>query len=127
METPQAVAVVCEEAQLTYRELNEKIARYLKHRGVGKDKPVGIYMNRTGDLLVSMLAVLKSGAAYVPLDPIYPAERIDWMIQDAGLSLILTERGIWHQLPNNNSVLCSVDSEWDKIEALKSVSELEAN
>ncbi|MGN4848975.1 amino acid adenylation domain-containing protein [Bacillus cereus group sp. MYBK134-1] len=130
IETPQAVAVVCEEDQLTYHELNgkvEKVARYLKHKGIGKEKSVGIYMNRTVDLLVSMLAVLKSGAAYVPLDPIYPAERIEWMIQDAGLSLILTEQGIRHQLPNNNSVLCSVDSEWDKIEALKSVSELEAN
>lgn len=97
--TPDAVAVVCGDELLTYRELDhraEVLARRLRSRGVTAEACVGVHLGRSVDLITAMLAVLKSGAAYVPLDPGYPANRLDDMIADAGISIVIgrsRERG----------------------------------
>jgi natural product biosynthesis luciferase-like monooxygenase protein/amino acid adenylation domain-containing protein len=91
---PDAVAVVFEEQQLTYRELNERsnqLARYLTSLGVGPESRVGLLVERSAELLVGLLGVLKTGGAYVPLDPDYPAQRVNYMLRDAGISLLLTQ------------------------------------
>ena len=91
--TPQAVALVFEDQSLTYAELDAKatqLAHRLRRLGVGPESRVGILLDRSLELVVALLGVLKSGAAYVPLDAEYPAERLAFMAQDAGLSLVLT-------------------------------------
>ena len=93
--TPDATALVCRNRSLSYAELDaqaEAIAARLLEQGVGPDKLVGIYMHRSVDLVVGALAILKAGAAYVPLDPAYPADRIALMIEDSGLQVVLTTR-----------------------------------
>ncbi len=83
--TPAAVAVVFGNAQLSYDELNRRanrLARHLRKLGVRPDVPVGLWMERSADMIVALLAILKAGGAYVPLDPSYPAKRLRWMISD---------------------------------------------
>ncbi|MCZ8521356.1 non-ribosomal peptide synthetase [Paenibacillus caseinilyticus] len=94
--TPDRVAVVMERERLTYRELNgraNRLARVLRERGAGVDTPVGILAERSPEMIVGLLAILKAGAAYVPLDPEYPQERIRYMLEDSGASLVLTTLG----------------------------------
>ncbi|MGB8343744.1 MAG: condensation domain-containing protein, partial [Ktedonobacteraceae bacterium] len=84
--TPDASAVACEGRQLTYRELDtraDQLARYLRKLGVGPDVLVGVCVERSLDMVVALLGILKSGAAYVPLDPAYPAERITYMLNNS--------------------------------------------
>ncbi|WP_073450319.1 non-ribosomal peptide synthetase [Streptomyces yunnanensis] len=91
--TPDAVAAVCGEDSLSYRELNargSRLARYLVGRGVGPETVVAVAMDRTPVLLVALLAVLKAGGTYLPVDPDYPAERIAFMLADARPALLLT-------------------------------------
>ena len=81
------MALVCESVELTYGELDakaERLARYLRTRGVGPEAMVGVCMARSADLVVSLLAVLKAGGAYLPLDPSYPRERLRFMVEDWG-------------------------------------------
>ena len=92
--TPEAIAVVSGERRLTYHELNQKanrLAIYLRELGVGLEAMVGICMSKSPEMIVSMLAVLKAGAAFLPLDPAYPSERLSFMVRDAGLKVILTQ------------------------------------
>jgi amino acid adenylation domain-containing protein len=93
--TPDAVALVFDERELTYRELDQqsnRLARYLRKRGVSTDTVVAIKFDRSAEMFVAMLSVLKSGAAYLPLDPGYPAERLAFMYEDAQPRLLLTSR-----------------------------------
>ena len=90
---PDAVAVVCEATRLSYAELNaraNRLARYLVSLGAGPERLVAIVMPRSADMMVAVLAVLKAGAAYVPVDPAYPADRIAFMLADAGPVAVLT-------------------------------------
>ncbi|MET9283617.1 amino acid adenylation domain-containing protein, partial [Streptomyces anthocyanicus] len=92
--TPDAVAVVCDGTSLTYAELDRRanqLARHLLEQGIGAEDFVAIALAKSLDAVVSMLAVLKTGAAYLPIDPDYPAERITYMLDDARPALILTE------------------------------------
>ncbi len=92
--SPQAIAVECEGRALSYAELHSKadaLAAWLRARGVGPGGRVGISLERGVDMLVALVGVLKSGAAYVPLDPAYPRERLDFMIADAGIEIVLTK------------------------------------
>ncbi|HEU4884758.1 MAG TPA: amino acid adenylation domain-containing protein, partial [Longimicrobium sp.] len=92
--TPGAVAVCFEEESLTYRELNaraNRLAHYLRRRGVGPEVRVGVLLERSLEMVVSLLAVLKAGGAYVPLDPAYPAERLVLMLADSATSVLLTQ------------------------------------
>ncbi|UZG49710.1 non-ribosomal peptide synthetase/type I polyketide synthase [Caldimonas thermodepolymerans] len=93
-QTPDRVAVEAQGRQLTYRELESRanrIAQLLHARGVGSGQRVGLCLGRSVDLLPALLAVLKTGAAYVPLDPNFPRERLQYMQQDAGLGMVITE------------------------------------
>ncbi len=90
---PASVAIVASEGQLTYAQLDERanrIAHRLRELGVGPDVLVGLCVERSLDLVAAFLGVLKAGGAYVPLDPNYPAERLSYMAQDAGLGVLLT-------------------------------------
>ncbi|KJK28149.1 AMP-binding protein, partial [Paenibacillus polymyxa] len=91
---PDHVAVVYEEQQLTYRKLNERanqLARKLRKEGIGRESIVGILSERSVDMLVGVLAVWKAGGAYVPLDADYPSERIRFMLEDSGATVLLTQ------------------------------------
>lgn len=93
--TPSATAVVFEDERLTYQEVNEQanqLAAYLQRKNSGTaDRRIGLMMGRSMDMVIGVLAVLKSGAAYVPIDADYPAERIEFLINDSGIELLLTD------------------------------------
>jgi amino acid adenylation domain-containing protein/non-ribosomal peptide synthase protein (TIGR01720 family) len=91
--TPDTVAISFEDAQLTYRELNvraNQLAHHLRRLGIGPETLTGIYMERSIEMIVAVLAVLKGGGAYMPLDPTYPQERLSFMVHDARMSFLLT-------------------------------------
>ncbi|WP_426107311.1 amino acid adenylation domain-containing protein [Massilia sp. TSP1-1-2] len=93
--TPDAVAVVYEGAQLSYAELNARanqLAHYLRRAGVGPDMTVGLCVERSLDMAIGVLGALKAGAAYVPLDPAYPPERLAYMLADARPAVLLTQQ-----------------------------------
>ncbi|HEX8793397.1 MAG TPA: amino acid adenylation domain-containing protein, partial [Polyangiaceae bacterium] len=93
--TPDAVAVIHEGRRLTYRELDERanrLARFLRKQGVNAEGLVGVCMQRVPELAVALLGVWKAGAAYVPIDPAYPRDRVSFMIGDAGIHVLLTDR-----------------------------------
>ncbi|WP_432401628.1 non-ribosomal peptide synthase/polyketide synthase [Wukongibacter sp. M2B1] len=92
---PDHVAVVSEDKQLTYRELNEKanqVARILRDKGVEQDKIVGIMINRSVEMIIGILGILKAGGAYLPIDPEYPEDRIQYMLEDSGTGILLTQK-----------------------------------
>jgi amino acid adenylation domain-containing protein len=100
--TPDAVAVVCGEVSLSYAELNQRanrLARYLITLGAGPERFVAIAMPRTADMVTAVLAVLKTGAAYVPVDPAYPADRIAYMLTNASPDTVLTTQDAGQNLP----------------------------
>ncbi|GFZ92179.1 non-ribosomal peptide synthetase [Okeania sp. KiyG1] len=114
--TPDAVAVVFEEQKLTYSELNSKanqLAHYLQKLGVVPETLVGICVERSVEMVVGLLSILKAGGAYVPLDPNYPPSRLNYMIEDAELSILLTQQKWQHHLSDTKaSVIClDTDSE----------------
>jgi len=116
--TPHHIALVSEEQAFTYRELNQRanqLAHHLQKAGLGAESLVGIAMERTADLLVAILGVWKSGAAYVPLDPAYPAERLSFMMEDADVSLILTQSHVVDRLPEHRADVLCLDGEWARI------------
>src|SRR6266700_5156786 len=91
--TPEAIAVSCEQHSLSYRGINDRanqLAHYLQSVGVGPGILVGLCMERSLVMVISVLAVLKAGGGYVPLDPAYPAERLAFMLHDAQVGLLLT-------------------------------------
>ena len=93
--TPTAIAVVFENAQLSYEALNRRanqLARRLRKLGVNRDVPVGVWMQRSPEMVIALLAILKAGGAYVPLDPSYPAERLAMMMDDTQMPIILTDK-----------------------------------
>src|ERR1700719_3106285 len=92
--TPDATAIVEGSRRLTYRELDSRanqLAAYLRRRGIGPEVPVAICLQRSTNLVVSMLAVLKAGGVCVPLDPAYPAERLEYMLHDTRAAVLLTQ------------------------------------
>jgi len=117
--TPAAVAVVYEQEQLSYGELNERanqLAHYLQREGVGPESLVGILMERSVELVVTLLAVLKAGAAYVPLDPAYPGERLSFMIADAGVELLLTQGELAERVRVGAAVpVLNVERQWAQV------------
>lgn len=95
--TPDAIALIFEEQQLTYQELNQRansLAHYLREMGVKAEVLVGICVERSLDMVVGILAILKAGGAYVPLDPSYPIDRIGYMLEDAHVAVLLTQQSL---------------------------------
>ncbi|NRB40968.1 MAG: LLM class flavin-dependent oxidoreductase [Pseudomonadales bacterium] len=108
---PDAVALVFEDKQLTYNELNNKanqVAHHLLQQGVTPNTLVGLCVERSLEMVIGMLGILKSGAAYLPLDPSYPLERIHYMLEDSKVNYLVTQKVILAMLPDNSvaSVLC---------------------
>ncbi|MBD2520503.1 amino acid adenylation domain-containing protein, partial [Nostoc sp. FACHB-973] len=111
--TPDAVAVVFKDQQLTYQELNSRanqLAHYLRSLGVGADVLVGICVERSIDMLVGLLGILKAGGAYVPLDPEYPTERLSFMLEDTQLSVLLTQEKLVNKLPDCTACVICLDT-----------------
>lgn len=116
--TPTAIAAECAGDTLSYRHLNERanqVAHYLKAQGIGPDTPVGLYMERSLDLLVAIFGILKAGGAYVPLDPAYPAERLRFILGETDAPLIVTQQRCVADLPAGTSSVFILDGEWNRI------------
>ncbi|HJR08153.1 MAG TPA: amino acid adenylation domain-containing protein [Pyrinomonadaceae bacterium] len=113
-QTPDAVALVFQSEELSYRELNERanqLAHHLRSLGVGAEVLVGLCVERSVEMVVGLLAILKAGGAYVPLDPQYPQERLSFMLEDSGVSVLLTQKHLLDALPSTHAVVVDVDSE----------------
>jgi natural product biosynthesis luciferase-like monooxygenase protein len=117
--TPDAVALVCGDQQRTYDELNRaanQLARHLRNLGAGPEVLVGVCLERSIDLLTGVYGILKAGAAYVPLDPAYPADRLALMIEDAQCPILLTQQGLLHRLPPHRAKVVCIDTDRGSIE-----------
>ncbi len=111
---PDAVAVVFDDRQLTYRELNRRanrLAHRLIRRGLRPGSVVGIYLERTPELVVAILASLKAGAVYLPLDPGYPRELLAFMLEDAGAAAVVTGASLAGALPAGGALRVDVDGD----------------
>jgi amino acid adenylation domain-containing protein len=118
--TPDAIALVFEKEQLTYRELNDRanrLARFLRRAGVCLDTPVGILMERSLEMVVGLLGVLKAGGAYVPLDAEYPPQRLAQMLDDAQPPIVLTQARLRGMVPAGDALVFCLDSDWPMIAA----------
>jgi surfactin family lipopeptide synthetase C len=116
--TPDAVAVIFEEEQLTYQELDrrtEELAGYLQNIGVKPEVIVGICLERSLETIIAILAILKSGGAYLPLDSAYPQQRLAYIVQDAKISLILTQQHLKTKLPQESVRVIAIDTQWQTI------------
>ncbi|MGC4815369.1 amino acid adenylation domain-containing protein [Micromonospora sp. DT228] len=115
--TPDAVAVVCGDTELTYAELRSRtdnLASFLRMRGVGAETAVGVALHRGTDLVVALLGSLTAGAVYVPLTPDLPDERLEFMIENAGVELVLTDTALRQRIPQQTPVVV-LDEQWDDI------------
>ncbi len=115
--TPQATAVLFGDQKLTYQELNNRanqLAHHLQEMGVGVETLIGICVERSLELAVGILGVLKAGAAYVPLDPTTPPERLNFILADSAVTLLLTQQKLLATLPTSSPLLC-LDSDWHLI------------
>lgn len=113
--TPQHAALRYQGVDISYAELErraEHMAVHLRARGVGPDRLVGLYLRRTPELVVAMLATLKAGGAYIPIDAAYPAERVAYMVADSGATLLITESGLQGALPRQAGTVLLVDGPW---------------
>jgi amino acid adenylation domain-containing protein len=117
--TPDAVAVVFENEQLTYHELNcraNQLAHYLRSKGVVAEELVGICLERSLLMVVGLLGILKAGGAYVPLDPEYPQERLTFMLEDARVSVLLSWQSLLDKLLEHTGQIVCLDNDWHLIE-----------
>ncbi|WP_442941967.1 amino acid adenylation domain-containing protein [Nostoc sp.] len=115
--TPDALAVVFDNQQLTYQQLNSRanqLAHYLRSLGVKPDVLVGICVERSLEMVVALLGILKAGGAYLPLDPEYPQDRLSFMLEDAQVSLLLTQRLI-DRFPEHQAKQVFLDEAWSQI------------
>ncbi len=115
-QTPNAFAVIYEDTQYTYHDLNQRanqLAHYLITLGLGPEDLVGVLVERSLDVVVAMLAIFKAGAAYLPLDPTYPADRLAFMFEDAQLSLLLTQQKWLANLPPHQATVICLDADGD--------------
>ena len=124
--TPQAVALHCGAQQLTYSELDARsnqLARHLQALGAGPEINIALCLDRSTDLVVSLLAILKSGAAYLPLDPAYPKDRIAFILDDAQSPIVLTHSALLSSLPTSaGKKLVCIDTDARRIAGLSSQS-----
>ncbi len=113
--SPQAIAVVFENTQLTYQQLNQQanqLAHNLRALGVGPKILVGICLERSLEMIVGLLGILKAGGAYVPLDPAYPLERLAFILSDTHTPVLLTQENLVNKLPPHEAQVVCLDSNW---------------
>jgi amino acid adenylation domain-containing protein len=116
---PEAVALIYEDRAITYRELNRRanqLAHHLRALGVVSESVVGICMDRSPELIVSMLAILKAGGAYLPLDPSYPVDRLAFMLQDTGATVLIAQKHYLDLFAAQSLHLIGLDAGWHAIE-----------
>ena len=117
-ERPESISLIFDELYVSYRELNIRagqLASHLTALGVGPEKKVGICLNPGAEMIVAVLGVLGAGAAYVPLEPAYPLERLTYMLEDAQVVALITESELAEKLPTYWGHVVCLDSEWDRI------------
>src|SRR5271169_2335715 len=110
--TPDSVAVECQGRALSYAELDARsnqLAHYLRQRGVHPEHLVGVFLERSVEMVVALLGILKAGGAYVPLDPAYPGERIRYVLEDAHVKLLLTQNSLLESLPSAAAQVICLD------------------
>ena len=116
--TPERMAVMCGGQWVSYRELNRRanqLAHYLRGLGVGPEVVVALCLERSVELVVAWMGALKSGGAYLPLDPESPLERLEYILEDAGAVIVLTERRLEERLPSFWGQAVFIDEEWERI------------
>ena len=115
---PDSISVELGQHHLSYAQLEicaNRLAHRLRALGIGPDIPVGVCMERSFDMLLAILGVLKAGAAYLPLDPAYPSERLEYMILNSSTPVILTQAHLSNRLPNVDIQVVCVDEDWSSI------------
>ena len=118
--TPEAIAVVYEEQELSYAELNQRanqLAHYLQSLGVAPGHFVGVCLRPSVEMIIGLLGVLKAGAAYLPLDPAYPQERLSLMLSVSGASVVLTEEAVLSDRSGVSAAVLCLDSQWSLIDS----------
>ena len=117
--TPSATAVECEGKSLTYHELNERanqLAHVLLKRGVRKEDLIALYMERSLEMVVALLGILKAGCAYVPIDPAYPADRTSYILEDAGVKVLLTQTPLVKSVSATSAQVLCLDPFWQLLQ-----------
>lgn len=117
-QSPEAIAVSFGEIQLSYRELNQRanqLAHTLQQMGVGPEVVVGLYLERSPEMIVGLLGILKAGGAYAPLDPAYPKERLAFILADSRASILLTQDRLAKMLPEFSGGVLRLDRDWPMI------------
>ena len=117
---PNAIALIYQDQVMKYHELDimaNQLAHYLIAQGIKLDMPVGLYLQRSADMLIGILAILKAGGCYVPIDTNYPLQRINYLINSSNIQLLLTQKSLADTVFDNAElVTLSLDSEWQKLE-----------
>ncbi len=116
--TPGSIAVIYENKQLTYEELNRRsnqLANYLRKLGAGPDDLVGLCVERSPEMVIGILGILKAGAAYIPVDPEYPESRVEFMIKDSNAKVLITQKSLADALSKDISKIVFIDDDWDEI------------
>jgi glutamate-1-semialdehyde-2,1-aminomutase len=117
-QTPEAIAVVFEEKELTYHELNQKanqLAHHLQSLGIGPDVLVGLCVERSLEMVIGLLGILKAGGAYVPLDPNYPQERLAYMLEDTQVPVLITQLSLADNLPTCSIQVLFLEELWPTV------------
>nr|QEO74875.1 condensation domain-containing protein [uncultured bacterium] len=128
--TPDAVALIFQDQALTYRELDQRanqVAHYLRELGVGSEVLVGLMMDRSIEMIVSLLGVMKAGGAYLPLDPRYPRERLAYMLDESAVPILLTQEHLLDSVSSQWAQVICIDSEWETISQQSSANPSPAN
>ncbi len=118
--TPEAVALEFEGSTLSYGELNRRsnqLAHYLRRMSVGPEVPVGVFMERSLEMVIAIYGIIKAGGAYVPLDPQYPLERLNFMIEDTKVPVVLTQDHLVKRIPSEKTKIICLDTEWKQFES----------
>src|SRR2546421_1328693 len=115
---PEDVAVIWQDRQLTYQQLNQQanqLAHHLQRLGIGPEAPVGLYVERSLEMVVGLLGILKAGGVYVPLDPAYPQERLAFMLEDAQVPVLLTQQRLAGGLPPHTARVVCLDTDGTRL------------
>ena len=118
--TPNAIAVLCAERSLSYGELDRasaQLAQLLRNRGLQRGARVGVFVDRSPELVIALLAVMRAGCAYIPLDPIYPKDRLRHVIEDSGLTALISKSAYSERLPDHRVPLILLDTDAAEIAA----------